>query len=322
VSIERAVTIKNIAILFSVNRIMYLKNVIGEDIEKMMTERNAMLMEGRSEVWAGRARAALVIVIAILGMGIMGGCSRGGDQEEAQAPEPPAKEVEQVEQQPAVEEEEPEEAETGTVNVLVAGLDKYGSADAILVVRISFDDKSVEVVSIPKYTRVDLPEYDSDRTISQIARNRENFKKAAGKLLGADIDFYAILNLDAAKRVVDSIGGVEVDVQEKLFYSDRAQKLFIDLEPGLQVLNGDQAVDYARFRGRGGENARMKRQAKLARAVFRKVSSSDMIPKLPDLVKTLIQNPLVETDITLDQAYDLVKQYDSEFGQNIIVKSM
>lgn len=69
--------------------------------------------------------------------------------------------------------------------------------------------------------------------------NRSTFSVAMlENILGIDIDYYVKVDLDAFKDIVDAVGGVEFDVQERLYYSDPAQGLYIDLYPALSCWMG------------------------------------------------------------------------------------
>ena len=69
--------------------------------------------------------------------------------------------------------------------------------------------------------------------------------------LGIDIDYYVVVDFAGFEHVVDTLGGVEIDVEKRMRYQDRAQGLYIDLRPGRQVLDGRQALHYIRYRADG-----------------------------------------------------------------------
>ena len=68
------------------------------------------------------------------------------------------------------------------------------------------------------------------------------------ELLGTDATHYLVLNIDSTKKMVDALGGVDVDVEHEMHYHDKWGHLSIDLQPGHQHLNGDNAVSFARYR--------------------------------------------------------------------------
>jgi len=125
----------------------------------------------------------------------------------------------------------------------------------------SFDTelKRVDVISVPRDTYYERPEYSGAafQKINSVYETGGDTDKekgvAAAKavsdvLCGVPIHFYSVLNDDAVAKIVDSMGGIEIDVPMDMKYTDKKQGLYIDLKKGKQVLNGDQAVQYLRFR--------------------------------------------------------------------------
>ncbi len=76
----------------------------------------------------------------------------------------------------------------------------------------------------------------------------DNLRRAVSELLGLPIDYYAIINIDIFERLVDAVGGVDLEVPRRMYYVDQAGGLTIDLEPGLQHLSGEQAAGFVRYR--------------------------------------------------------------------------
>src|SRR5699024_9540696 len=68
------------------------------------------------------------------------------------------------------------------------------------------------------------------------------------------IDYTFIVNFDTVTTLVDLVGGVEVDIKRSMHWDDSADGTSIHFEPGVQTLNGEEALNYARFRrdNRGG----------------------------------------------------------------------
>ena len=86
-------------------------------------------------------------------------------------------------------------------------------------------------------------------------------------LLGIEIDYYVRISLDAFEFLVDQIGGVYFDVPIRMHYWDPCQNLLINLQPGLQFLNGEDALGLVRFRNfPTGDFARMRTQQEFLRA--------------------------------------------------------
>lgn len=84
-------------------------------------------------------------------------------------------------------------------------------------------------------------------------------------LLEISIAYWGVVDAAAFRKAVDTLGGVEVTVEARLVYQDRARNLFIDIPAGRQTLDGAKALDFLRYEN-GDEGARLKREHDLVRA--------------------------------------------------------
>jgi len=72
--------------------------------------------------------------------------------------------------------------------------------------------------------------------------------KMVSNIFGVNIDYYVTVTTDVFNTIVDAMGGVEFDVPYRMYYNDKYQDLYIDLQPGMQLLNGKEAEGLVRFR--------------------------------------------------------------------------
>ena len=107
-------------------------------------------------------------------------------------------------------------------------------------------------------------------------------------LLGTDIQYYVRVNFDAFHYLIDSIGGIEFDVPQKMDYDDPTQDLSIHLSPGLQMLDGDKAEQLVRWRqnndGTGyfnGDIGRIAMQQNFMKVLVQKLADVDTIKSNP-----------------------------------------
>ena len=153
-----------------------------------------------------------------------------------------------------VETEVPASHKEGFYNILVVGTDDDGTrTDTIMIARMNTVDHTVALLSVPRDTMVE-----SKMTVPKIngvygyagkgEKGINNLKSHLAKLLGFEVDGYAIVNLKAFVELVDLVGGVEFDVPMRMEYTDASQDLYIDLQPGLQTLDGEHAMQLVRFR--------------------------------------------------------------------------
>lgn len=132
------------------------------------------------------------------------------------------------------------------------------------------------------------------------------------ELLGTDATHYLVLNIDSTKKMVDALGGVDVDVEHEMHYHDKWGHLSIDLQPGHQHLNGDNAVSFARYRHpdtgkratpEDGDERRMYRQHLLLRAMVARAKNFANVTQAPKLVDVAMST--VRTDLTRQQLFDI-----------------
>ncbi|MCT4611921.1 MAG: LCP family protein [Clostridia bacterium] len=159
-------------------------------------------------------------------------------------------------------------AENDILNVAVFGVDKAGvRTDVIFVCSVNFETNKVNLLSIPRDTKVILDdkfynELDNNRYIPKTktvkinevhayagrAKANEMSVKAIEKILGIKIDNYVKVNITAFREIVDGIGGVTMNVPRRMYYVDPVQGLYINLQPGVQHLDGRKAEQLVRFR--------------------------------------------------------------------------
>jgi LCP family protein required for cell wall assembly len=204
------------------------------------------------------------------------------------------------------------------VNILIMGIDQVpgakegtdgifaGRSDTMLLLRVDPTDNSVNLLSIPRDTQVEIPGIGVTKINQANASGgpllaRETLRKT----LNVDIDRYVRVSTGAFRELVDALGGVRVYVPQRMKYTDKTQKLTIDLEPGWQDLNGDQAEQFARFRHDSyGDIGRVQRQQTLIKALREKLTNPLMLPRLPVLVGTL--QKYIDTNLTVEEMLALL----------------
>ena len=121
------------------------------------------------------------------------------------------------------------------------------------IILASYDPKTQEaaLLSIPRDTFVgDNPDYATtwDKINAIYQTGPENTLAEVRELTGINVQYYLKVDTEALKALVDEIGGVYFDVPIDMYYTDRGQGLYIDLEAGYQLLDGDKAEQLVRFR--------------------------------------------------------------------------
>jgi len=170
----------------------------------------------------------------------------------------------------------------------------YGvETDTILYVTLVGND--LTIVAIPR--DIYLPEYGRRINAVYIRGGADTLRQAVSGLLGLPVDYYAIINIDIFQRLIDAVGGVQVNVPYRMRHTDHAAGLIIDLQPGPQWLDGERASHFVRYRGAVGDDFRRVDNVKtLASAFLARVRELNVavIGALPQLIDTYFDE--VETN--------------------------
>ena len=178
----------------------------------------------------------------------------------------------------------------GTVNVLVLGVDEVEAvhrSDTIILARIDIDRKTASIMSIPRDTRVSIKGRKQPQKLNHAYAfgGIELLRDTVINLTGVPVNYYLVLNYASFPKIVDAIGGVDIDVPRRMQYTDLAQNLHIDFAPGRRHMNGADGLKYVRFRHDSlGDIGRMKRQQEFAKAFLDKVKSPAILPRIPELI--------------------------------------
>ncbi len=205
------------------------------------------------------------------------------------------------------------------MNILLLGIDATGGAkrsDTIMVLHVNPRDKSVSVVSIPRDTLVVIPGVRLDKINHAYAfGGPELAASTTSSFLGIPINYYIKINISGLAKIIDEIGGVEVDVDQRMYYVDYAGGLFIDLKPGLQKLSGKEAIGFLRFRHDAlGDIGRIKRQQKFLQDLANQMAKSKNPLQIYNLISDMIES--VDTNLTTSQIFSLASTVRQayEFG--------
>jgi hypothetical protein len=124
-------------------------------------------------------------------------------------------------------------------------------------------------------------------------------------LLNVGINYYVIINYDSFPRIIDLMGGIDIDVEKKLTYVDYSAKLFINIAKGQQHMGGKTVLEYVRFRHDAlGDIGRVQRQQKVISLLLEKLKSPSIITKIPALVTEAVS--AINTDLTAKEAISLM----------------
>ena len=201
-------------------------------------------------------------------------------------------------------------------NILILGLDSVqgvSRSDTIMVVNLSKTKHRVGVLSIPRDTYVDLGIHGKTKINHAYVYGGVALSKVAvEKLLKVPIDYFIVLEMSGVRHMITQMGGVDIDVKDRMYYVDRAGDLYIDFKAGRHHLDGGQAVSYLRYRHDvGGDIGRAKRQQDFIKAVAQKMLSPLQVIRLPQIIHDL--RGFVQTDLTASQIFVLAMELREAF---------
>lgn len=219
----------------------------------------------------------------------------------------------------------------GITNVLLIGtdgrtLDEASRSDSIIIATLDNNNKKVKLTTIMRDTVVEIPEYGEDKinaafALGCVEEDEEgNLKGSEGGVdllmktieenFNLHLDKYVIVNFWGFEAIIDEIGGIEVDVKD--YEIEEVNKYIGEstgvnspmLEnPGLQLLNGQQALSYARIRYVGnGDFERGQRQTLVLTKVAEKLKNVNPI-KYVSIANTMSKH--VKTNIDIPQVLNL-----------------
>ena len=197
----------------------------------------------------------------------------------------------------------------GTYTFLLVGRDHASnSTDTIIVGRMDTKKHTIDCVSIPRDTLINIGWANTPKRINAVypgyinsgKNGIDGLKDHIRNLVGFDIDCYAVVSIKAVEEAVDCIGGVWFDVPVDMRYNDPTQNLNINIDKGYQLLNGEDSVKVCRFRNTyaGGDIDRIGVQQSFLKAAASQILTLGNIPNLGELVDILVEN----TDTDLDAA--------------------
>lgn len=237
---------------------------------------------------------------------------------------------------------------------LLVGLDSRGehfslNTDSILVAHVMPKQQRIKLISLPRDLRViDLDEqpakinaifaegYMQARSESQknpdllsgelvkigpyrvheelLSAGMVMLRETVEEYLDIPIEHTFLVQFQTVTELVDAVGGIDVDVKRLMMWADSVDGTSIHFNPGMQHLNGQQALDYARFRrdSRGdaynaSDLERGKRQQEVISRIVDKAVSWHNLPKMMDLIEVAAQ--YVKTDMDQSTMMDMAKQF-------------
>lgn len=281
------------------------------------------------------------VIILLLALG--GGVRLYGWARDRIVAELPNIETAVVEQQPAVAEvaggatPDPDNGPTPVptqapraqaINVLLLGTDERADevegplrTDTIILATLDLNSQTAGMLSLPRDLWVPIPNFNMTTKINTAyglgVANRypgggpQLVMDTVSSFVGQEVPYYVRINFDGFEQMIDLIGGVDIDVpktiHDEMYPTEDYGYETFHLDAGMQHMDGDTALKYARTRNVDDDYGRSRRQQDVIRAVLDKVRSAEMLPSLltnaPSLLTTFANS--FSTNIPLDKMIEL-----------------
>ena len=234
--------------------------------------------------------------------------------------------------------------ERGRINILLVGLagKNYPGTnltDSIIVASVNPKTYQTALLSIPRDLYVQIPDTKSYTKINALYARTEDsdasgktgisdLKETVSEITGQPINYYIALDFDGFKQIIDELSGIKIqvpkDIHDERYPGPNYSFQTFDIREGLQNLNGETALKYARARhDEDGDFGRAYRQQQILEAARSKAFSLETIlniPKMNDMLNTLGEH--LRTDIPLDELntfVDLLKTIDTHTTINKVL---
>ncbi|HKC89890.1 MAG TPA: LCP family protein [Candidatus Limnocylindria bacterium] len=189
----------------------------------------------------------------------------------------------------------PEWTERERLNVLLLGVDSRGDSsstlntDTMIVLSLDPVNKTAAMLSIPRDVYIDRPGVFTDKINAAYAFGGYDLtRKVVEDLLGIRLNAYALVDFDAFTKIVDSVGGVIVDVKRPVRDESYPTPDYgierIDITAGPQLMDGQTALRFARSRHDTNDYSRAQRQQLVLSALRTRISEGDFLRGLPVLI--------------------------------------
>lgn len=217
----------------------------------------------------------------------------------------------------------------GQINILALGVDarkgeNMARTDTMMLLSVDTQKNLMSVFSIPRDTRVYIAGHGYEKINSaSLYGGPELAMKTVSDLLGVRINKYVMTNFEGFKDIVDSLGGVTIDVKQRMYHYDPEDGgiYTIDLKPGVQRLDGKKALQYVRYRGYAlGDIDRTEQQQRFLSALAHEVLQPSTVVKLPSLAVSVYKT--VDTNLSISEMTRLARTASKLTNANIVAQTL
>jgi polyisoprenyl-teichoic acid--peptidoglycan teichoic acid transferase len=181
-------------------------------------------------------------------------------------------------------------------------------SDALILATFNKQDKAIKLVSIPRDSYVYVPEKDyyTKITHAHAYGGPQVTVDTVENLLDIPVDYYVRMNFYAFIDVIDALNGIKVEVPYEIKEQDSHDNSeAIHLQPGLQNLDGEEALALARTRKQDSDLFRGQRQQEIIQAIMKKATAVNSVKKYPDIIDAVGDN--MKTNLTFNEMKTFVE---------------
>ena len=214
-------------------------------------------------------------------------------------------------------EESEKNKKNGITNILLVGVDgnnmeKGNRSDAMMIATIDEKNKDIRITSLARDTYVDIEGYSTEKLTHAYAYEGASLLiNTIKNNFGIDVDKYVAVSFESFEKIIDILGGVEINVSEK-----EVSQINGVNNSGIQTLNGSQALAYSRIRYIDSAYERDNRQRTVIEALYNKFAngSSGNIMDIANEVLRYTKTNMAPLEI-VSIANKAIKIKDTDFDQ-------
>ena len=201
-------------------------------------------------------------------------------------------------------------------NILVLGGDKVNkNSDTMMLANFDPSTSKVNIMSIPRDTKVLIEDNYRKINFAYPHGGIDLTVKTVSELMDVKIKYYVFVDTTAFRKIIDLLGGIDIEIPADMDYDDPTQNLHIHLKKGLRHLDGDQAEQYVRFRDPnhwtkeikkyydGSDLKRIEAQQGFISEFVRQKLTLQYLPRLNSIVSVLFEN--IDTNFTMNELVKL-----------------
>jgi LCP family protein required for cell wall assembly len=208
------------------------------------------------------------------------------------------------------------------INLLILGLDGDDTrSDTIILFNYKPGKEVINLLSIPRDTKVAVDNMPI-KINALVGIGGENLIiEKVEEITGLPINYYVTMGFEGFKKIIDELGGIEFNVPFDMHYDDPAQNLHIHLEEGRQILDGDKALQFVRYRKsnvsgigyKNGDLGRIGTQQLFIEELVKQKLNPKYIPKINEVFEILKEH--MKTNIKLVDIMYYLKDFNFKIDE-------